>query len=614
MLFDKFYAEQLLDGLKIVGKFALTDLNHMHVVSGAEGSHSIDIKPNEFSFSLLSKFTHINNISNGGINKDEFYNDSCLHVSLSSDSKVYTGINFAVNNPPVFSVDSLVRSVKPMLISQFPIFVKNHITSEAIGNKTRLEAKGEKNIYKESMPELLKNSDFIVSEMLELSSELYKVEMVLNNIITITTVNNAEIYYDSIGTEIIQYSNDTVVQLSFSYVNANQAEIEAVIVEVYKNGIIPENIKELIYKKALKDIENNWFYVELNSGVYKILLQADASDVFFHEAFAAHLLSGTYISENISTVFKNRIGEFFPKLKGIDIIMDPSIGNGYGSYVYDHQGVKSQKVTLLENGVIKDLLTDKRSAAALEIIQKDASLVEQLLQVENIDKLLLQYVEEKYLKRSFLKKKDQLIFLLNKDLLGNVILDSGIDVSLDWRSDHSRLTRQSNGHSRVQWWVTLNEEGRLATVKSEARMSNLIINNNNEDDGMTLEEFAKQSCIRDGQDFYLSVNATNGEIDVENATFIIDPSLIKKVYVDGREEEVVDPGTFSMSLENFLDNIERVGHENEVSYGHCGASSGFIPVGSYTPKVFVGFTPYQEAPDLEVVSDEIMDILTSKHL
>ena len=111
------------------------------------------------------------------------------------------------------------------------------------------------------------------------------------------------------------------------------------------------------------------------------------------------------------------------------------------------------------------------------------------------------------------------------------------------------------------------------------------------------------------------LNALNsGEIDVQNGTFIIEPSTVKKIYVDGREEEIVNPGTLSMSLEDFLKSIEKIGHENEVSYGQCGASSGFVPVGSYTPKIFVGYVPYQAAPELKAVDDVIIDILNAKDL
>jgi predicted Zn-dependent protease len=613
MLFEKFNAENILNGLKICGNFILNQLNYDHVVSGGEGKYLVKIKPKEYSFSLFYKFTHINTVTNGGVSEEVFGEDTCLGIDISSDSEIVNNSHISINEVPVFCIKSLVRSVIPVLIAQFPRFVDGQISSKLEQNKHKIIAKGEKNIYKEEKPKLVKNSDFVVGEMQKLSEKIYQMDLVLSNYITTSSTNNVEIFFDNNGSEIVQYSNNTIITVLLDIVNNNQSFMTISVIEHFKNNIIPENLSDILLERVKNDIKNNLFYHELNSGTYKILLQPNASDVFFHEAFAAHLLSGTYISENISTIFKNRIGESFPTLKGIDIIMDPTIEKGFGSYVYDHQGVKSKKVILLEDGVIKELLNDKKSASKLEIIGKDIEIINQLLEVENIDELLLKHIPEKHLKRAFTKKKDQLIFLLNKHLLEKVIIESGVDTSLDWRSDRNRLKNQSNGHSRVEWWSGTNNSGQTYSISSEARMSNLVIKNNNIDDGMSMEEFAKNSCLKDGQDFYLSVDAFEGEIDVENGTFIINPCLVKKIYVDDREDEVINPGTFSMSLENFLSIIERVGHKNEVSYGHCGARSGFVTVGSYTPQVFVGLTPYQAATELEVVDDAVMDILTNKY-
>lgn len=609
-MYEEYNPEDLLKVLKECGEFAITKLEEDYLLPGKSGQ-TVKIKPTGMSFSLLTSFCNATIIQNGGIIKDEIYNESSYKWHLYDDTEILNGIFGGSNTFSIFSAQTLKRTIIQNFIISFPKFVKYQIGRKNIENVNLLLAKAEKNRYKEKKPDFIKNSCNIIKMLQEFSEELYKMEMVFNNTITMKSENNSEIFTDTIGSEIIQYSLVTSFTVSLSIVNKNQALINILVVKYYKNNEIPGNLKEILLKEILEKIEERLFYQELNSGSYKILLQEDASDVFFHEAFAAHLLSGTYITENISTIFRNRKNEKFEKLAGIDLIMDPTINGGFGSYMYDAEGVKSERVTLLKDGKINDLLTDRKSAAMLEIMEKDALIIKELLKVKNLDTLLEKYIDPKFLKRSFEKKEDQLSFLLEKYLLKDVIKDSGINIDLDWRNDHERLIKKSNGHSRVENWLIV-EKDSIDVIESEARMSNLIIVNNNPICKKTIEELAIESCKKDGLDFYLSVSASNGEIDVQNGTFIIEPQSIKKVFIDGRKEQNINPGSFSMSLEHFLKSIEHVGHENKESFGYCGASSGYLPVGSYTPKILVDLVPYQSAVKLETVSDEIMEVITRK--
>lgn len=616
MNYEQFNPEDILEALKAVGKFTLTNLNQDIKVANSEGDIIVPVKPNGFDISLFVKFVDSIVILNGGICNKRSDVASSMSIDIYDYSEVFNFFRVVIGNLPIYSPESFLRVIKPSLIEEFPLFVDNHLQLKKSDVKFRLKANEEKKIYKEKKPDILDDYSDLIVKLNQLSTDIYNIDLIVENEINFTAQNKIEIFYDSIGSEIIQYSDEIVITVDFEFLNANQVLVESVIVERFNSKRkVPDDFNEIIMEKVLKEIELNYFYEELKSGTYKILLQPDASNVFFHEAFAAHLLSGTYISEKISTIFTNRIGEKFHKLEGIDIIMDPTLEHGYGSYKYDHQGVKAQAVVLMENGVIKDLLNDKKSTTLLEIIEKDKLLVEHLSSLENIDELISEFVPEKHQKRIFKQIKDRLAHLLDKDLLTELINNvPNLDKNLDWRSDYSRLTAKSNGHSRVQWWTGINKNGELIPISSEARMSNLIIKNNNPDDGVKIEDFAIESCKKDNLEFYLSINALSGEIDVQNGTFIIEPSTVKKIYVDGREEEIVNPGTLSMSLEDFLKSIEKIGHENEVSYGQCGASSGFVPVGSYTPKIFVGYVPYQAAPELKAVDDVIIDILNAKDL
>lgn len=99
-----------------------------------------------------------------------------------------------------------------------------------------------------------------------------------------------------------------------------------------------------------------------DSGYYKIIFGGHATGTLFHEAIAAHMLSGQYIKDNESTVFKDKIGKKVLPLF-ISIEDDPTLDGEWGSYKIDEEGVFSKKAVLVENGVLKEYLHDRSTAA-----------------------------------------------------------------------------------------------------------------------------------------------------------------------------------------------------------------------------------------------------------
>lgn len=99
------------------------------------------------------------------------------------------------------------------------------------------------------------------------------------------------------------------------------------------------------------------------------LLSPQASGVFFHEIFG-HRVEGHRLAEDSdSHTFKDKLGkQVLPKY--IDVTFDPTIKeyNGKfltGYYVYDDQGVKSQKVNVVQKGILKDFLMSRRPVESL---------------------------------------------------------------------------------------------------------------------------------------------------------------------------------------------------------------------------------------------------------
>lgn len=93
------------------------------------------------------------------------------------------------------------------------------------------------------------------------------------------------------------------------------------------------------------------------------LLSGEAAGVFFHEIFG-HRIEGHRLK--LSTdgqTFKNRVGEsVLPE--HLSVIFDPQITEYkgedlYGHYKYDCEGIKGQRVVIVENGILKDFLMSR---------------------------------------------------------------------------------------------------------------------------------------------------------------------------------------------------------------------------------------------------------------
>ncbi len=93
------------------------------------------------------------------------------------------------------------------------------------------------------------------------------------------------------------------------------------------------------------------------------LLTPRASCVFFHEIFGHRLEGARLKMEADGNTFKNKIGELVLP-SDFSVIFDPTLTSykGFdlsGNYKYDDEGVKGQRVTVVENGILKSFLMDR---------------------------------------------------------------------------------------------------------------------------------------------------------------------------------------------------------------------------------------------------------------
>ena len=117
---------------------------------------------------------------------------------------------------------------------------------------------------------------------------------------------------------------------------------------------IKEMCQELVDMKEAKVIEPY-------SG--PVLIKGDAAGVFFHEVFGHRIEGHRQKSKEEAETFKNKIGErILPEF--VSICDNPAIKYYKGRpvagyYPYDEEGVKSEEVTLVKDGILKAFLMSR---------------------------------------------------------------------------------------------------------------------------------------------------------------------------------------------------------------------------------------------------------------
>lgn len=131
--------------------------------------------------------------------------------------------------------------------------------------------------------------------------------------------------------------------------------------EIFNRGRILARIKTLEHK-VRKRID-----CEIQpSGVYPVIMDGRALGVLFHEGAVAHLLSAKNIDEDHATTFEGKIGEkIMPSF--ISLYNDSTKEGEWGAYKYDEEGIKSQRIPIIENGILKNYLHDRTTAGRRNI-------------------------------------------------------------------------------------------------------------------------------------------------------------------------------------------------------------------------------------------------------
>lgn len=133
----------------------------------------------------------------------------------------------------------------------------------------------------------------------------------------------------------------------------------------YKNiGDIPDLA---ILKNEVKKVINETYEIKNAKNINPInvpaILESEAAGILFHEAVGHRLEGERQIDETQGQTFTERVGtKIIPSFLSIEdnpSINDFKSGGLLGYFVYDDQGVKGQKVSLVDKGVLKNFLLSR---------------------------------------------------------------------------------------------------------------------------------------------------------------------------------------------------------------------------------------------------------------
>ena len=121
--------------------------------------------------------------------------------------------------------------------------------------------------------------------------------------------------------------------------------------EYFSKNIDIEELCKNVGKKTIMMLEAK----ECPSGKMPVVIGNGFGGTLFHEA-CGHPLEASAVSRNLS-VFSGKIGQQIasPILSAID---DGTIPNGWGSNNIDDEGNRTEKILLIENGILKNYLID----------------------------------------------------------------------------------------------------------------------------------------------------------------------------------------------------------------------------------------------------------------
>lgn len=370
----------------------------------------------------------------------------------------------------------------------------------------------EPTVYEEPLPNNPGfNNELWESRLTELSAMFNEHEDIVEGIATLAYNKDRKYFVSTEGSRVVQNSSGAYLIISAS-IRANDGNI----IPLYKTYFSFDLNKLPAQEALLQDVNalidmlkklKEAPLAEPYTG--PALLAPEVAGVFFHEIFGHRIEGHRLRSKMDGQTFKEKVDDTVLPAT-FSVFSDPSLKqlNGkdlIGNYSYDDEGIKGQRVTIVDKGKLKTFLMS--------------------------------------------------------------------------RSPLERFTR-SNGHGRAQ-----------AGLSPVSRQSNLMVQSSAP---ISQEELRAQfiaECKKQGKAYgYYFAEVTGGYTFTDRYntnSFNISPTVVYRIYVDGRPDELVRGVQLIGTPLAMFAEIAAASEETDTFTGICGAESGGVPVSATAPGLFV---------------------------
>ena len=197
--------------------------------------------------------------------------------------------------------------------------------------------------------------------------ELHKIITVMSSRIKTVTLRYMDmigktIYVSSEGRYIEQYTSYTWLYLWVTGREANVMASARHELGTRKGYVLYKKFPhEQIAKIIVNRIENQLKAKTPRGGMFPAVLAPEVVGVFTHEAFG-HLAEADLTMSG--SVLRDKLGKKVAS-NLVTIMDDPTIPDSFGMFKYDDEGIEAIPVTIVENGVLKQLMTDRMYAGLI---------------------------------------------------------------------------------------------------------------------------------------------------------------------------------------------------------------------------------------------------------
>lgn len=482
--------------------------------------HDIGIKPHYLSISHHDKHIFSISIADGDIvldNRNRASKMSGVHfkVLIGDEIQGYEKGIGAMENIPFNQERSLSKLTDHCLDLVLKTGLQEYLSALEVNlvkdNSWIFERLSQEKVENYIGPELKIEpiSDLLIQRAISWSDTMSRLPFIFESSSFVNSIYGRMCFVDSEGRYIVEENHRGNMSITATVEHEDLSRVRffnSFVTNSHPSQLL--SIDEAV-EESFKQVERIRTATRIESGQYPCIFPHKTVGTLTHETFGAHLLSGKYIKQGVSTAFKGKKGQLImPEF--LTIVDNPQREGSFGFYMFDEEGIRSQKIVLVENGILKNYLLDRDSA----------------------------------------------------DYFGT----------------------NSNGHSRMQWVMSLDGNGSAA--EPEPRISNMEITSSNQVSDGELIEIMKKHCRDNNIDFGLYVESSAGSVNVVDGNFCLIPSRAYKIYPNGKMEEVIDFFITGHPY-NILQRIKVTGDTYETNAGLCGAESGWIPTQETAPSAFI---------------------------